>query len=187
MEFLAKIFGISFDYKTGKPVVQIVCESRKGFEQLSEMEGKPLRVNIDIFRKRRSLNANSYFHSLCSQIAKALTPPISESRCKNLLIGRYGQPEYMDEERTIPAGIKSNLPPDIMLEQETLHCRVVNGGDERTWFYRVMRPTHTYNTAEFAKLLDGTISEAQELGIDTVTDKEKQQMLERWANEKRTR
>ena len=101
------------------------------------------------------------------------------------MIGRYGQPEYLDEERLIPAGIKSNIPPEQMLEQETLHLRVAPGGDETTWFYRVMRPSHTYNSLEFAKLLDGTISEAQVLGIDTITESEKMKMLERWANDEK--
>ena len=185
METIGTIYGITLDYNTGKPVIQILCEDRREFDKLDNLRGNRLRVVLDKYKAKRSISSNNYFHALCGQIAQAMSPPISANRCKNLLIGRYGQPDYLDAEKLIPAGIKSNISPEYMLEQPHLHVRVAPGGDEKTWFYRVMRDTHTYNTAEFSKLLDGTIAEAQELGIDTITDTEKQKMLERWANEKR--
>ena len=40
------------------------------------------------------------------------------------------------------------------------------GKDGRMFrIYVVMQPSHTYNTAEFSKLLEGVISEAKEMGL----------------------
>jgi hypothetical protein len=43
-----------------------------------------------------------------------------------------------------------------------------------------MRGSHTYNSVEMARLIDGVISEAKELGIETITVSEKDKMLEQW-------
>lgn len=44
----------------------------------------------------------------------------------------------------------------------------------------VMRGSHTYDTDEMAKLIDGTVYEAKELGIGTMTPNQIREMKERW-------
>lgn len=46
--------------------------------------------------------------------------------------------------------------------------------------YIVMRGSHTYNTVEMARLIDGVIGEAKELDIETITVTERDKMLEQW-------
>ena len=181
MESTGKLHSITMDYTTGKPIVAFLLDDKHCLDNINELNDKLLKVTACVFRQKRSLNANGYFHALCGKIAKALT--ISEAKCKNVLIGRYGYPEYADPEALVPMVIKTNIPPERMLEYDEPHCRVAPGGDEKTWFYYVMRPSHTYDTMEFSKLLDGTIAEAQDLGIDTITVSEKDKMLERWAKQ----
>lgn len=43
-----------------------------------------------------------------------------------------------------------------------------------------MRGSHTYNTAEMSKLIDGTVSEAKELGIETMTPDQIEEMKQKW-------
>ncbi|WP_185752662.1 hypothetical protein [Butyrivibrio sp. AE2032] len=43
-----------------------------------------------------------------------------------------------------------------------------------------MRGSHTYNTVEMARLIDGVIGEAKELDIETITVTERDKMLEQW-------
>ena len=38
----------------------------------------------------------------------------------------------------------------------------------------------TYDTKEMSVLIDGTVADAKELGIDTITPAELQEMKERW-------
>jgi hypothetical protein len=47
-------------------------------------------------------------------------------------------------------------------------------------FYKIYRGSHTYDTKEMSLLIDGTVADAKELGIETATPDEIRQMKERW-------
>lgn len=64
---------------------------------------------------------------------------------------------------------------------EQLHLKPVPGievvGDEFYNRYMIMRGSHTYDTAEMAALIDGTIAEAKALGIETLTPAQLEEMM----------
>ena len=131
----------------------------------------PIDTEVDIeikkHREKRSLSANAYFHVLTDKLRQALK--ISFAECKNNLITSYGQIEYIDE---VPVTIKTNIPADVMRENETLHCKPIHVEDTDAYWYRVYRGTHTYNSQEMAMLIDGTVEECKEQGIETLTPNE---------------
>lgn len=128
--------------------------------------GADVDVEIKPHRKKRSLNANAYFHVLVDELRQALK--ISFAACKNHLITSYGQIEYIED---VPAIIKTNIEPERMREIETLHCMPIRVKEEEkgAYWYRVYRGTHTYDSKEMATLIDGTIEECKEQGIETMT------------------
>lgn len=131
-------------------------------------------------KKKRSLDSNAYFHVLVGKLAQAQTPPISKARCKNMLIADYGQEEYIDGQIVV---LKSNLPPEKMCNVEYLHTSCVKISEENgkeVYFYKVYRGTHTYDTKEMAKLIDGTIQECKNVGIETATPKQIEEMQRLW-------
>ncbi len=70
-----------------------------------------------------------------------------------------------------------------MLEQETLHCMPCGSKEENgieITFYRVYRGSHTYNTEEMSILIDGTVQEAKDLGIETMTPDQIEEMKQKW-------
>ena len=138
-------------------------------------------------RKGRSLNANSYFHVLVQKLAQAQQPPVSLAKCKNMMIAAYGQPEYIDGQQAI---IKSNVPQEKMQEIEYLHTALVKISEENgteCYFYRIYRGTHTYNTIEMQKLIEGDAQECKDAGIETATPAEIAKMIDVWGlkNEKK--
>ena len=138
-------------------------------------------------RKGRSLNANSYFHVLVQKLAQAQQPPVSLAKCKNMMIAAYGQPEYIDGQQAI---IKSNVPQEKMQEIEYLHTALVKISEENgteCYFYRIYRGTHTYNTIEMQKLIEGVVHECKDAGIETATPAEIAKMIDVWGlkNEKK--
>lgn len=179
MECRGKIVQIARDFVTkGILVTMSLTEvSEQALQTISGMDD--LAVEIKKYREKRSRDANSYFHVLVGKIADTLN--ISKSRCKNILIGRYGQIDYIDGQ---PVMIKTQITATDMLEQENLHCIPCGGKTEdnglQTYYYRVYRGSHTYNTKEMSVLIDGTVSEAKELGIETIPPAELQAMKERW-------
>jgi len=129
-------------------------------------------------KEKRSLDSNSYFHVLCDKLRQKMTPPLSMAACKNHLITSYGQPEY--DENGNMVYLKANIPTDKMQEIEYLHCQPVKSESETVIFYRVYRGSHTYNTAEMAQLIAGTVDECRALGIETATPQELQRMAAAW-------
>lgn len=167
------------DWETKKMIVLILLN--EDFKQAyDELEGcEKLSIEIKPYREKRSLNANAYFHVLCGKIADKLS--MSKYRCKNILIGRYGQPELLDNGSQ--AILKTNIPTSQMLEQETLHCMPCGSKEENgieITFYRVYRGSHTYNTEEMSILIDGTVQEAKDLGIETMTPDQIEEMKQKW-------
>ena len=170
------------DWQTGKmtAVIEINEDFRQTYEELKDCE--KLNLEIKPYKKRRSLNANAYFHVLNGKIADRLG--ISKPRCKNILIGRYGQPELIgDGEQAV---LKTNISVSRMMEQETLHCMPCGGKEENgieVNFFRVYRGSHTYNTEEMSHLIDGAIQEAKDIGIpdaEIATPDEKRMLEERY-------
>ena len=158
----------------GKPRITFEVDS---FDEIRGMEEKELSIEITTKRNKRSLNANAYFHVLMGKIAEKLK--ISKQRAKNLLLAKYGQREILEDGPLI-ISILSNVD---MLEREDIHCvpvgyGEVNGKDFTHW--AVLKPSHEYDTKEMAELIDGTIEDAKELGIETLSPAELERMKAAW-------
>lgn len=139
--------------------------------------GEKYEVTIEKIRKKRSLDANAYFHVLVGKLADA--NHISKPHCKNILLGRYGQRE-MQNGKAVYISVLSSID---MSEREDIHTIPVGygkvGGKEFT-HYAIVRGSHTYNTAEMATLIDGAVSEAKNVGIETIPPEELKRMLDKW-------
>lgn len=134
-----------------------------------------LSVEIKKYRQKRSLDANAYFHVLVTKIADVLT--MSKAKTKNVLICKYGQPQLLADGS--PMYYKTNAPEEFMWEQEALHAIPIRYDGQAT-FYKIYRGSHTYDTKEMSILIDGTVEDAKELGIETLSPETIQSMKERW-------
>ena len=79
----------------------------------------------------------------------------------------------------LPDNIDVNKLEGVHLKP-TSKTQVLDNGDLNR-VYIVMRGSHTYNTVEMARLIDGVISEAKQLDIPVITVTEKDKMLEQWS------
>lgn len=129
-------------------------------------------------KEKRSLDSNAYFHVLADKLRQRLN--VSMAYIKNHLIADYGQIEYIDDE---PMVYKTNAPEEYMMELETIHSKCVKVTEENgrnVYFYRIYRGSHTYNSAEMAKLIEGTVQECKQNDIETATPDELKHMAELW-------
>lgn len=148
-----------------------------GYERFKDIDN--LEISIKKHRKKRSLDANAYFHVLVGKIADVLT--ISKAKSKNILISKYGQPEILPDGSIFY--YKTTAPPEYMAELETIHSMPVKFDIEdgkEVVFYKVYRGSHTYDTSEMSKLIDGAVADAKELGIETMTPNELERMKQMW-------
>ena len=184
IDLTGKEIDIRRDYRSMKPVVSLmVNEDLEGVEGLEGLGDAELHIRISPKKAHRSLDSNAYFHVLCDKLRQKLG--ISMMRCKNQLIARYGQVEMLADGDAV--GYTTLAPPEYMLEQEVPHVwmidvRVLKG---KTWYtYRLYRGSHTYNTAEMAQLIEGTVYECKQVGIETATPQELARMAALWEKKK---
>lgn len=178
---IGKYRYMAVDKKTHEALITFAVRSNLGAleNKLGAYGEKDLFIKLSLYSPKRSLNANSYFHALCREIGYALDR--SEIWVKNRLIAEYGQIEVVDNGDY--ASMKANIDCEKMWQQEWLHvrpCGVKIENGKEVFFYRIMRASHTYTVSEMSQLINGTVQEAKELGIPTISDAEMERLLDAW-------
>jgi hypothetical protein len=126
-------------------------------------------------RKKRSLNANAYFHLLCQKVAEKTSQSLTE--VKNQMIADFGQFDKDMGELILRDDIEWRKL-EIHLHPTTATKVLDNGKLYRVYF--VMRGSQTYDTKEMSRLIDGIVQEAKQQEIETLTPAELAQMIGRW-------
>ena len=180
MEFTGIFKGVTTDWATGQHNITFSINEKSALEQIKSIQDcEKLSIEAKQYRKKRSLDANAYFHLLVGKLADVLR--ISKPRCKNILLHRYGQPILLDNDEQ--AIVKSNVPSSQILEREDVHLfpcgSKIENGTEIT-FYKWFRGSSTYDTREMSILIDGTVDECKGMGIETATPDEIERMKQLW-------
>lgn len=175
MQSKARLHDISF----GSDGKQRVCFELEWRADLTSLKDKDIRLEASEWREKRSLEANAYFHTLVGKIASALHTSTTEA--KNQLLADYGQINYVNGH--IDVTIKRDdfewLRCDTEHLKPTDRTQILSDGN--LWrVFIVIRGSHTYDSKEMSVLIDGTISEAKELGIETITENQKAEMIAKW-------
>lgn len=158
----------------GTGIVSFVTADKNAIEELSKIDGTiAQKIEVKKFTEKRSLNANAYFHLLVGEIAEVVRLPMSEVKRK--MVFDYGaQLGAFRAEATIP------------LEAAFTYFQIIreSKGTKRPCVdVIVWKPTHTLDKAEMARLIDGVVEEAKQLGIETRTPNEIADMLNLWEQE----
>lgn len=120
-------------------------------------QDKDKRFEVKEYHKKRSLNANAYAWALIGKIADVLRNSKDEIYLE--MLKKYGQSEIVSVLSDI------NVTGYFKYFEEIATVKLQ--GKDFT-HYKVFKGTSEYNSAEMAVFIDGVISEAEELGIDTL-------------------
>lgn len=93
MDYTGTFDSLAVDFATNKQKASLTIneDARQAFENL---RGKQIAITIKAYKKKRSLDANSYFHVLVGKIADVTGN--SKVYIKNKLIAEYGQYETIN-------------------------------------------------------------------------------------------
>lgn len=127
---------------------------------------------IKPYHEKRSRNANSYAWALMGQIADALRT--DKDSVYLMMLKRYGQSEMVS--------VRSDIDVRGFFKYYEFAGTSRLNGKEFT-HYRVFKGSSEYDTREMAVLIDGIVSEAQEMEIETLTPQELQFLKDEWRNE----
>jgi hypothetical protein len=167
------------DYANRQQLITLAVNEdvRAEYEKLKDKE--KLTVEIKAFRKGRSLNANAYFHVLVGKLAE--TMKTSKPYMKNLLLQKYGQ-LAIENNSVVSMIIRDDID---MMERSELHVfptakvRIMDDG-KLYRVYLLLRGSHTYDSKEMSELIDGTVADCREAGIETITPDELERMKSQW-------
>ena len=179
MDFTGKFITIAKDFITGKwnVSVQVNEDVRGTFEKLKGCEC--LDIVIRKHRKKRSLDANSYMWVLLQKIADAIST--DENRVDKWdvyleMIASYGvfthvivKPDAVERVKEEWRAVRE-LGPVSVNGQAGIQIQCYYG-------------SHTYDTKEMARLIDGVVTECKQLGIETLPPAEIERMKREWGVE----
>lgn len=137
-------------------------------------KGKEYDVSIKRHYENRHLTQNSYYRLLLHKMLSVLG---TKNRDINVLhneqLNKYGVPLLDGEGNITYCLYKASI--DFM-KSEDIHLKPTGRTENRNGtlyaWYMMMKPSHLMTTKEMSDLLDGTISDAKELGIQTETPDE---------------
>jgi len=189
MKFTGKLKEPIIDYLTGR--LTLLFETREDFRQAyEELKDKEiLSLEIKPYRKKRSLDANSYYWVLLTKLCKVLQ--IASPEAHNMMLCKYGQPVIIDGQLArMPLPDTEDADHKIRNSME-YHLKptsdVKTGKDGITYrTYLMLRGSSEYNTDEMATLIGGLITDCKDAGIpesEIMTPDEKRILKERYGIE----
>jgi len=150
---------------------------RKFIDEVDRLKDTELSIEIKRHRKRRSLNANAYFHLIVGKIAEELGHGYDET--KRRLVCEYGTIARDEDGSTI--GFKLPATVDVTKIYEYVKCFDTRTEDGKEFnCYLCYKHTSDMDTAEMARLIDGVIKDARELGIETDTPEQLARYKDEW-------
>lgn len=126
-------------------------------------------VEIKEHKNKRSLNANSYAWALINKLGNKLR--MSKDDIYIMMLDRYGQSEVVS--------VRSDIDVKGYFQYFKEIGRGFVQGKEFT-HYKVFKGSSQYDTKEMSILIDGIVSECQDLGIETMTPDELERLKELW-------
>ena len=120
-------------------------------------------------KEKRSLNSNSYCWVLITKIADVLRSSKEEVYLQ--MLKRYGQSELV----SVLSDINVN---GYFKYYEVAGTSQLNG--KEFTHYKVYKGSSEYDTREMSVLIDGVVSEAKLLGIETLTPEELERIKSAW-------
>ena len=171
MKISGRIVGANIDFRTGKPTISFEVNEKNDFKAMvDEMKDiEKLSIEVKQYREKRSLNANAYAWKLIGEIADIVRAGKDEIYIR--LLKRYGQSELISVLSHVPIG-------NYVKYYEEAGESKLNG--KMFTHYRVYKGSSEFDTREMSVFIDGVVSEAKGLGIQTETPNQIAEMKSRW-------
>lgn len=183
MKYTGALIGVSESFLTGKPRITLEINEAGRVKDSLSLRDLVLDIELKRHRKKRSLNANSYYWVLITKIAAAIKSSVPEVH--NRMLRRYGQIQILDGQG-VYLTLKDTEAVRAWVEaSEEVHLRPTDelrkGKDGNLYrTYMMLKGTHEYDSKEMSVLINGVVDEARDLGIETLTPAELDGMLKQW-------
>lgn len=175
--------SIKIQYPEDTDKMEIVLTTTRSIQTIQEItklkeiveKGKELNVEIKQYRKKRSLDANSYCWILSQKIAEVIGN--TKEFVYKQAIKQVGQFEIVPiRDEAVARWIEAWESKGLGWQSEIMRDSKLEGYTNTINYFG----SSIYNTKEMSLLLEEIVTQAKELGIDTMTESEKKVLLESW-------
>lgn len=175
----------------GRAVLQLTaaCRPYQLAAELAELsealnQGKALRLDLSVWRQRRSLSANAYLWVLCQRIAEKLGNGLSKEKVYQRQVKEVGCFEAVEIRKEAWPSLQRHWQRQGLGYQVELAGKDQKKGTVTALCYF---GSSVYDSREMSLLLEAVIQECRNLGIETRPEEEIQAMLGEWEKrEKKT-
>ena len=170
-ELTGKIQGLSQDFASRRITLTLTVNEDAAAKNLyDDLNGEEkLSIKIDKYREKRSLNANAYAWKLMTEIANRVRTSKDEVYLE--MLKRYGQSEIISVLAHIP--IKEYVKYCEEAGESKLNGKLFK-------HYKVYKGSSEFDSREMSIFIDGIVSDAKELGIQTMTPNEIAKLKSLW-------
>jgi hypothetical protein len=162
-------------------VDKLTTKDKNTIKAALEQAGEALTIKISKYRKKRSLNANSYFWTLVGELAEKLNRKKEEIYWEYIKdLGIY---------RTVEIDEKA---VDTMIYMWKSHGlgwiadRLDHGQHKGFVLVNFYYGSSCYNTKQMSRLIDAVVNDCKEQGIETLTPTELEEMKRAWDSERKS-
>lgn len=176
MKLTGTIGSLSIDVATGKAKVTLdINEKQELLNGYDDLKNKKLSLELKKYRKKRSLDANAYAWQLIDEIAKVLR--VSKIEVYRNAIKEIGGVSDMVcvKSEAVDSLCKGWENHGIGWMTETISSKITGCTNVILYYGSSM-----YDTAQMSRLIDGIVSEANDMGIQTLSERELSLMKEDW-------
>lgn len=171
------IEDIAIDYKTNKAKISLLLDT-KHLDIVEELK-KENKLNIEVkkYRKKRSLNANSYFWQLLQELCELVELDTVEEykrRVKELGIFR----QFKIETENIKTFEKMWTSQGIAWFCEIADTTYI--GDTELKIINAYYGSSSFNSKQMTRLIDGVVQDCKVYNIETKPQEEINSLLKEW-------
>lgn len=177
IELTGKINGLTLDFSTGKANLSLTVNEKQHamnlYDELHDCE--KLKIKIDKFREKRSLDANAYAWVLMDRLAEKLNATKEEIYRKTIKeIG--GVSEIVCVKNVAVESLCEKWSGNgIGWQTETMPSKI-EGCTNVILYYG----SSTYDTAQMSRLIENVVQDCEAVGIETRTPDQLAEMLSLW-------
>ena len=169
-ELTGRVQNLALDYKTNKIVLSLeINEKVDAIACYNSLLEDKVAVKVERYREKRSLNANNYAWKLITEIGNRLNASKEETYL--LMLKRYGQSEMVSVLAHIP--FREYVKYCDEAGESKLNGKLFK-------HYKVYKGSSEFDTREMSIFIDGIVSEAEGLGIQTKTPDQIAELKSLW-------
>jgi hypothetical protein len=177
LKALADNIEVSYS-ESGKQKLTLTLTTKQPIDDLKALcaDKKLLAIEISQQKKKRSLDANSYFWSLLTQLADVLKTSKEELYIE--MLKHYGQ-----REKQLISIIDNEEAIAMIYRATNNHCCEVGESELKGKVFKhlaILIGSSQYDTKAMGILIEGIVSECKEQGIETMSPAELAELKSSW-------